>query len=150
MNDHSTRVALLIGRFIAGLFYLYAGIDNLLNLSSKVGYAAYKGVPVPWVAVTIASLLLVIGGMSIITGYKPIIGVVAIVLFLVPVTVMMHNFWTVADPQQRIEELRGFLSNMGLAGSTLVFLAIPRPWAWGLEDLRPISFKERRLRGLSA
>lgn len=135
MNENSTKLALLIGRFIAGLFYLYAGFDNLVNLPGKVGYAAFKGIPFPWIAVTVASLLLLVGGLSILTGYKPVLGSFAIVLFLVPVTVMMHDFWNVADPALRIEEQRGFLSNMGLAGSALIFLAIPRPWAWSLEAL---------------
>ena len=127
--------ALLIGRFIAGLFYLNAGLDNLMHLADKVGYAAYSGVPYPWISVPLASLLLVVGGLSILTGYRPEVGVAAIVIFLLPVNVYMHDFWNVADPQLRVAEMRSFLSNLGLAGSVLFLLAIPRPWAWSLEKL---------------
>ena len=135
MNQQSTKLGLLVGRIIAGLFYLHAGIDNLAHLSDKVDYAALKGAPLPWLTVTVASLLLIIGGASILTGYKPIVGITAIILFLLPVTFYMHDFWAVADPQMRVEEVRSFLSNMGLTGSTLIFLAIPRPWPWSLEAL---------------
>jgi len=141
---NNTKLALLIARIIAGLFYLYAGVDNLVNLPGKVGYAAFKGVPIPWVLVTAASLLVLVGGLSILTGYRPEIGVVAIVLFLVPVTLMMHDFWTVADPQLRIEEMRSFRSNMALAGSAILFLAVPRPWAWSLDTLATLFSRPAR------
>jgi uncharacterized membrane protein YphA (DoxX/SURF4 family) len=137
MNEGSTKVALLIGRIIAGLFYVYAGINNLLHLSGATGYAAFKGVPFPTLSVILASVLLILGGMSILTGYKPVLGVVAVILFLLPVTLMMHNFWTLDDPAVRIEEMRSFLSNMGLIGSALIFLAVPRPWLWSLDGAFP-------------
>ena len=134
MNISVTRIVLLIGRIVAGLFYLYAGINNFSNLPKSVGFAAYKGVPLPLLAVIVASTLLVIGGMSILVGYKPQIGVAAIILFLLPVTLMMHNFWVIDDPQVRLEEMRSFLSNLALAGSSLMFLGLPAPWSWSVDE----------------
>jgi hypothetical protein len=58
-----------------------------------------------------------------------------IVVFLAPVTLMMHNFWTVSDPMIQEIEWHSFLSNMALAGSALFFLAIPRPWLLSLDEL---------------
>jgi putative oxidoreductase len=136
VNDRNIRLGLLAGRLIVGCFYLYAGLDNLLNLPDKAGYAAFKGVPLPMLAVAVASMLLLVGGSSILIGYRPEVGIAAIVLFLLPVTLAMHDFWNVADPQARVEELRGFLSNLGLAGSALLFLSIPRPWAWSVEEMQ--------------
>jgi uncharacterized membrane protein YphA (DoxX/SURF4 family) len=135
VNKSNPRLVLLIGRLIAGLFYLYAGINNFSNLPKTVGYAAFKGVPLPLLAVVTASCLLVIGGMSILTGYKPQLGVVIIIFFLVPVTFMMHGFWAIHEPEARLQELRSFLSNIALAGSSLMFLGIPRPWLWSLDEL---------------
>lgn len=135
MNTQFTRIVLLIGRIVAGLFYLYAGINNFSNLPKSIGFAAYKGVPMPMIAVTVASALLVIGGVSILLGYKPHLGVAAIIFFLLPVTIMMHNFWAFDDPQARLEEMRSFLSNMALAGSSLMFLGLPSPWPWSVDSL---------------
>jgi putative oxidoreductase len=133
MNTHFIRIVLLIGRIVAGLFYLYAGINNFSNLPKSIGFAAYKGVPMPMIAVIVASTLLVIGGVSILLGYKPQLGVAAILFFLLPVTIMMHNFWAFDDPQARLEEMRSFLSNMALAGSSLMFLGLPSPWPWSVD-----------------
>jgi uncharacterized membrane protein YphA (DoxX/SURF4 family) len=127
--------AFIVGRLLVGGFYVYAGTDNLLNISSKVGYATFKGVPFPMLSITLASILILIGGMSILTGFRPIVGIYAVILFLVPVTLMMHKFWVVEDLQLRVIEWRAFLSNLALAGSALLLTGVPRPWTWSVESL---------------
>ncbi|HXV98268.1 MAG TPA: DoxX family protein [Anaerolineae bacterium] len=134
MADNS-KITFLVGRMVVGFFYLYAGINNFVHFEEAVGYAAFKGVPVTVLAVTIANILLLIAGLSILSGYQPVVGVTAVVLFMIPVTLLMHNFWAIADPQMAIAEMRSFLSNMGLAGSSLLFLAIPRPWPMSINKL---------------
>jgi putative oxidoreductase len=132
---NQVNAAFLIGRLIVGGFYLYAGIDNLLHLNQQVGYAAFKGVPLPLLSIIVASILLLVGGMSILTGYRPVIGVGAVILFLIPVTLLMHNFWTIADPQMRMIEMHAFQGNVALIGSALVLLGVPQPWVWSVDNM---------------
>lgn len=140
------HVAFLIGRVMLGGMYLYSGIANLLDLGGKAGYAGSKGLPVPAVFVALASLLLLAGGISIATGLRPQLGVAAIALFLIPVGVIMHNFWAL-EGFQRMSELHAFLGNLGLLGSALVFLAIPRPWPLSLDGwLASLGHAERKQR----
>ena len=126
------QLAFLIGRLLVGGIYLWTGIDNLLDLNGKAGYAAFKGLVAPHVFVTLASLLLVVAGISLVTGLRPWIGVGAVVLFLLPVTVIMHNFWAL-EGIERIIELHGFQGNLGLLGSALMVLAIRQPWSFSLD-----------------
>jgi len=58
--------------------------------------------------------------------------VIAIVLFLLPTSFMMHNFWAVQDPMQKMGEMINFTKSMALAGSALMFLAIPQPWPFSV------------------
>ena len=124
--------ALVIGRLIVGGVFLWAAVDNLLELDSKSGYAASKGVVAPTALVTIASLLLLAGSISILVGFRPPLGVAAIVLFLVPVTLMMHNFWALTGLEQ-ILELHNFQGNVIMLGSAVMFLGIPRPWPFSID-----------------
>jgi len=126
------QVAFLLGRLLVGGMYVSAGVANVIELDSKAGYTASKGVPDPKTWVTLASLLLVVAGFSFITGLRPRIGIGALVLFLIPVTLIMHNFW-VFDGMQRVNEMRSFLSNLALLGSGIMFLAIPQPWPLSLD-----------------
>src|SRR5260370_11998751 len=92
--------ALWIGGVIVGGVFLWAAADNLLELDAKSGYAASKGVLAPTALVTLASLILLAGAISILVGFRPPLGVLAIVAFLIPVTLMMHNFWPLTGLHQ--------------------------------------------------
>jgi putative oxidoreductase len=142
-RDH---VAFLLGRVMLGGIYLYSGIANMIELQGKAGYAASKGLPAPAVFVTLASLLLLVGGISIVAGLRPRIGIGALVLFLIPVTLVMHNFWAL-EGIPRMIELHAFQGNLGLIGAALMFLAIPRPWPLSLDGwLASLGRAERKQR----
>ena len=42
-------------------------------------------------------------------------------LFLVPVTFMMHNFWAVKDPMMQQFQMAMFLKNISMLGAALFF-----------------------------
>jgi uncharacterized membrane protein YphA (DoxX/SURF4 family) len=126
------RASFLIGRFIVGLFYLYSGLDGFINLNGKIGFAMSKGVPMPQLTVPISAVLLLIAGLAILTGYSVRFGVTALVLFFVPVTFYIHDFWNVQEPMRRMAEWHSFQSNMALMASALMFLAIPTPWPYSV------------------
>ena len=133
---HTFKIAFFSGRLLLGGMYVYSGVDNLMDLGGRAAYAASKGLPYPQVGVTAAALLLLIAGLSLITGIRPHVGVGATVLFLIPVTLAMHNFWALSGMQQMIE-FHSFQGNVGLLGSALMFLAIPQPWTFSLDQWIP-------------
>lgn len=126
------EVTFLIGRIVLGVYYLFNAFNHFRNLNMMAGYAASKGVPAPKLAVAGTGVLLLLGGLSILLGYQPYIGAILIIIFLVPVAFMMHNFWAVQDQQMKMMEMVNFMKNLALAASTLMFLAIPQPWPLGL------------------
>jgi uncharacterized membrane protein YphA (DoxX/SURF4 family) len=126
------NAAFLVGRIIVGGFYLFNAINHFTKLGVMSGYAASKGIPAAKVAVVVSGILLLIGALSLLTGYRPTIGIAAIVLFLVPVTLTMHAFWSVQDAAARMGEMINFSKNLALLGSTLMFLAIRQPWPFAL------------------
>ena len=125
-------VAFLIGRIILGVYYLYSAVHHFMGIKMMSGYAASKGVPAPTLAVGGSGLLLLLGSLSILLGYQPYIGAIMIVVFLVQVAFMMHNFWAVSDPQAKMGERINFMKDIALAASALMFLAIPTPWPFSL------------------
>jgi len=126
------EVVFLVGRIIVGGYYLMMASNHFMQLEMLTGYAGSKGVPAPRLAVIVTGLLLLIGGLTILTGFQPLIGVAALVIFFLPVTFMMHNFWAVEDPQMRMMEMTNFTKNLALLGSALMFLVIPTPWPFSL------------------
>ena len=121
-----------LGRLIFGGVFLYYGIGHFTMATLMAQYAGSKGVPMPEVAVMLSGALLVTGGLSVILGWWPQIGAACIALFLIAVTPVMHNFWDIADPAQRINEMGHFMKNMALLGGTLMTVAVPRPWPYSV------------------
>lgn len=119
----------LVGRILVGGFYLMNALNHFTQVSMMAQYAGSKGVPAPTLAVLFTGLLLLVGGASLLLGVFPKIGVAALVVFFLPVTFMMHNFWVETDPMMRMNQMIQFMKNLALMGSALMFLAIPEPWA---------------------
>jgi putative oxidoreductase len=129
------RAVFLLGRLIFGGFFAYNGINHFLNQKTMSQYAGAKGVPAAAAAVPVSGALLVAGGASIIAGLKPRQGLVAVMAFLIPVTLQMHRFWEEQDPTQRINELTHFSKNLALLGATLMMLNFEEPWAVSVPQL---------------
>ena len=91
-------------------------------------YAGSKGVPAPRAGILGSGVLLLLGGLSIILGVKPKLGVLCLVLFLVPVSFTMHNYWADKDPQSRQMNEIQFHKNLALLGAALMMLMISEPW----------------------
>lgn len=126
----------LVGRLIFGGYFLYSGITHFIGLEGLAGYAASKGVPLPSLAVAFSGLLLVLGGLSIVLGWWTRLGAWLIVFFLLPVSVMMHDYWAIADPQQAAGERLNFMKNMAMLGAALMIATVPR-WPLSLGARSP-------------
>jgi putative oxidoreductase len=84
------------------------------------GYAKAKGVPAPEAMVIVSGLMELAGGLLIAVGYQARLGAWLIVAFLVPVTFMIHNYWTAKDPQAKMTDMVMFNKNLALIGTALL------------------------------
>ncbi len=124
--------AFLLGRVIVGVYYLMGAYHHFVDVHMMARAAAGHGVPAPQLAVLLAGVLLAIAGVTLLLGAFPRIGVLALVLFLLPVSFFMHPFWADTNPSSRMADMINFTKNMGLLGSALMFLAIPEPWPYSV------------------
>src|SRR5258707_6427674 len=81
---------------------------------------AAQGVPLASMVVPFSGVLAFAGGLSILLGYRGKLGAWLIVLFLVPVTVMMRNFWAVHDPMMGQVHMAMFMKNVAMLGGALL------------------------------
>jgi putative oxidoreductase len=88
--------------------------------STYIAYGAQAGVPLPGLLVPLSGVIGVAGGLSIALGYHAKVGAWLLVLFLVPVTLMLHNFWAVTDPMMRGMQIAMFMKNVSMLGAALL------------------------------
>jgi putative oxidoreductase len=122
------KAPFLIGRILFGGFFLYSGINHLMQRKNMVSYTASKGVPTPELAVTASAVPLIAGGASMLLGLKPKWGALAILGFLAGVSPVMHDFWRNEDPNERMQNMTNFMKNMALAGGALALMGVEEPW----------------------
>jgi len=127
-RDMAETVPLLIGRLIFGGYFLYNGINHFVQKDQLAGYAGAKGVPKADLAVQASGALMALGGLSLLTGYKPKLGSALITAFLAGVTPSMHRFWSEENPQQRQAEMINFMKNVALVGGAMLAASHPEPW----------------------
>jgi len=118
----------LLGRAVFGGYFLYNGINHFVQRRNLAGYAEMKGVPKPDLAVELSGAMMIAGGLSLLTGYRPKIGSALITAFLAGVSPQMHAFWKESDPQQRQGEMVNFMKNVALVGAALLAAGSRQPW----------------------
>ena len=110
--------SVLVGRVLFSSLFVMAGLGHFS--SQEIAYAEAQGVPLASIVVPMSGIMAIVGGLSIALGYKVRWGAALIVLFLVPVTIMVHNFWSVTDPVAAQDQMAHFMKNVSLLGSALV------------------------------
>jgi putative oxidoreductase len=107
-----------LGRLLFAVIFVMAGANHFNK--QTIGYAASQGVPLASIAVPLSGVLAIVGGLSILLGYRATLGAWLIVLFLIPVTLMMHKFWTVSDPMMAQIQMVMFMKNVSMLGGALL------------------------------
>ncbi len=112
------KYLVLLGRILYSAIFIEAGPGHFSK--ETIAYAAGHGVPLASIAVPLSGAMAIAGGLSILLGYKARIGAWLLVLFLVPVTLMMHNFWAVSDPMAARMQQVMFMKNLSMLGAALL------------------------------
>jgi putative oxidoreductase len=117
-RSFSQGTVVLLGRFLFTLIFVMAGANHFNK--QTIGYAASQGVPLASIAVPLSGVIAIAGGLSILLGYRAKLGAWLIALFLVPVTLVMHKFWTVQDPTMAQLQMILFMKNVSMLGGALL------------------------------
>ena len=113
-------ITVLMGRLFYSYLFVLSGIGHLTKPKMLAGYAKAKGVPAPEAMVIVSGLMELVGALLIAFGYQARLGAWLIVAFLVPVSFMIHNYWTAKDPQAKMTDMVMFNKNLSLIGAALL------------------------------
>lgn len=112
------KYILLLGRLMFSSLFLIKGIGAFSK--ETLEFATKMEVPMPSVLAPLAGVALFLGGLSILLGYKARVGSWLIIIFLIPMTFIMHQFWTINDPQHAMMHNYCFWKNISLIGAALI------------------------------
>jgi len=107
----------LLGRLLLGLIFVMSGANKITGFEATQQYMEAQGMPATAFFLTGAIVVEILGGLSVIVGYRGRLGAAALVLFLIPATLIFHTDFS--DQTQMIM----FLKNLSIMGGLLLVTA---------------------------
>lgn len=114
------HLAFLAGKVILGGYFVYSGLNHFMNSREMEGWVESKGLPQPSLAVYLSGIVLIAGGLGVITGAYPVLSILVLSVFLFTANVTLHDFWNLEEGRQ--EQRTQFLKNAALLGALLMLL----------------------------
>lgn len=113
-----SRFLFPLGRLLFAFIFIIAAPRHFTH--EGIQHAADLGVPAASVLVPLSGILAILGAFSVALGFKTDRGAWLLVLFLVPVTFMMHAFWKLSDPGQIRVQQAMFAKNLSMLGAAIL------------------------------
>lgn len=114
----------ILGKILFGGYFIKSGYAHFKNVTMLTGYAQSKKIPSPKIAVLVSGALMLLGGIGIIVGPYTQLATLLVLLFLVPTTLLMHQYWKITDPMQKMGEEINFYKNVALIGSLMMIFCL--------------------------
>ena len=112
------KYIVLLGRILYSAIFIAASLGHFSQ--STIAMASDVGVPMAGIFVPLWGIIGFLGGLSILIGFKARYGAWLLVIFLVPVTFMLHQFWNMDDVMDNGIQKAMFLKNISMLGAALL------------------------------
>ena len=109
----------LIARILLSSIFLYSFFSKVTGWEGTIQFMSAKGIPLPSILILGAIATELAGGLALVTGYKLKEAGILLALYLVPTTLIFHNFWAM-EGQQFQMQLLSFLKNVSIIGGLLL------------------------------
>lgn len=113
------RVMPLIGRILISAIFILSGLMKLESWSGSAAFLASKHFPLPTAMLAGAVIVELLGGLLVLLGFKARIAAFIIFLYLIPTTLIFHNFWAM-QVAMRADNHIHFLKNLAIMGGLLM------------------------------
>jgi putative oxidoreductase len=120
------RFALTAARVLVALVFLANGF-GIIPQGVPAKELAEHGAPTALVPLLMlaARTIEIVGGFGLILGIYPRIAAIAVIAFLVPATLVAHEFWHAVGTPAYAMQLLQFLKNTAMTGGLLLIATTP-------------------------
>ena len=122
-------LALIARLAICAIFFTSAFANKIPNFGPTAELMQAKGIPFPQVALLLAIVVLLVGSLFVVLGFKARWGAALLLIFLALATFYFHDFWNVESEAVRIQQIM-FMKNVSISGAMLLIIVMgPGPWS---------------------
>jgi putative oxidoreductase len=122
MSPRLSASASLLGRILLSVIFLVEGPTKVIDWSHTAEGMANHGIPLVPLSLTVAVVVETLGRLAILLGFQTRVMALVVFMFLIPTTLIYHNFWAASGSQQQ-DYMLHFLKNLAIMGGLLEFCA---------------------------
>jgi putative oxidoreductase len=112
----------LIGRIFISVIFLFEAYDSTKYFNETLRQMSQYGLTwQPKMLLLGAIVLLSMGGILVLIGYRASLGAFLLLLYWIPVTFIVHSFWNDPPELVRLQSIL-FMKNLAVTGGLLVVL----------------------------
>jgi putative oxidoreductase len=121
----------LLGRVLMSLLFLLSAFGKVTGFPIVAAGMTKKGIPFAEFLLLGAIACEVLGSLALVLGWKARWGALLLIIFMIPATLLYHDFWNAEAAQYR-NQLNHFMKNLTIFGA-LIFLLGMGPGPLSLE-----------------
>ena len=125
-------IILLVGRMLLAVIFVLSGYAKITNFNNTAVYMAHAGLPQTDVLLILSIIIELGGGLLIAVGWQARWAALVIFLYIIPVTLVFHAFWT-ADSAHFQSEFNNFFKNIAIMGGMAYVFAVGTG-AYGIDN----------------
>ena len=110
------------GRTLLSLMFIISGWGKITGFAGTAGYMESAGMSFPQLLLVGAIIVELGGGLMLLFGWKARVAALAMFLFIIPATLIFHNFWA-ADAANAQNQMIHFMKNVTIMGGMLYVMA---------------------------
>ena len=113
----------LLGRILLSAIFLMSGVAKITDWSGTAQHMAAHGMTAIPFFLAMAAAIELLAGLGLLLGCGTRISASALFLFLIPTTLVFHNFWAF-EGQERMTQMIQFMKNLAIMGGLLGYAAV--------------------------
>ncbi len=113
---------ILLARLFISAIFLVSAVQKVLAWDVNSAYMASMGMQMIPIFLAAATVVELFGGLSLLVGARARAGALILALYLIPVTILFHNFWALTGEAQNLQLIM-LLKNCAIFGGLLLIVA---------------------------
>jgi len=124
-----------VARAFVALIFIISGLGKVVAFAGVAGMMASAGFPAPSIFLAGAIAIEIVAGTLLLLGWQTRAAAIALIVFLIPATIVFHALPMSAGGQALQTQLVEVLKNLAIIGALLKFLA-DGPGAFALDKVQ--------------
>ena len=129
------NIAPLVGRVMIAAIFILAGFEKLQHWNASALSMAQHGMSMIGPSLALAIVVEIGAGIALIIGFRARLMALALFMFTLVVSFVMHDFWAIGDAELARVEMQLFAKNMALAGGLLMLVGLGAG-GWSYDSVR--------------